>query len=257
MKKINWDIINFIIKLFVVIWEFICKWVKRPKTSIEKYLFYSLFRKNFNNIHLSKVDIIYTFKDGMDPMTFGMDIEYNYTGSVYGNSISGLLLYLSMKTYNRNNISLTAFDGNIGVTPRISQRYNHNKAYGDNGAYWEVPFHGNSRNHMDSVSTKLKISWKNFCPHGEIDTLIIDPRNYAQINKIDEINIVIKNDSKNCNIGSIMLLEYNRKSFKYKNRTDLYSIGNMLPEPNTLVKHQISKKNFDENKVFVIKCEQA
>ncbi|MBR2472106.1 MAG: hypothetical protein IKB55_05430 [Clostridia bacterium] len=235
---------------------------KKPKTSLEKYLINSKKRKVFNKVYLNNVDIIYTFKDGDDNDLFALDVEYTFNGSIENNSLGYLLLYLSLKDNNYDNVSIEAIDcrkGNNRVTPEISKKDNGGKAYGDNGAYWRIPFYGGNRRYMDSIKTKLKIRWKRFAPKGEISNLMIDPRNYAEKSKVEKITITVVNESS-CEMTNIKMSEYNRKTqklFAENSEYEIYNAGNNTNGNKTLIdKHEIVRQEIDENKVFVLKCEK-
>ncbi len=236
---------------------------KKPKTSLEKYLNNSKKRKAFNKIYLNNVDIIYTFKDCDDNEDlFSLDVEYTFSGSVENNSLGYLLLYLSLKDKNYDNVSLEATDcrkGNNRVTPEISPKDNKGKQYGDNGAYWRIPFYGGNRRYMDSIKMNLKMNWKRFSQKGEISNIIIDPQNYAEKSKVEKITITVVNESS-CELANIKMSEYNRKTqklFSENGEYEIYNAGNNTNGNKTLIdKHEIVRQEIDENKVFVLKCEK-
>ncbi len=228
--------------------------------SVGKYITYSRKRNKFNNISLNEVKIKYTFKDNEeDKNTLSVDVEYLFSGNVKGNPMRYLLTYLSMREYNKENISMEAFDVCTGhdVVPRIKKEDNDGLEYGDNGAYWRIPFYGDERRYMDTIETKLKLSWKRFSPKNEIDPLIIDPRNYAENANVRKIEITVVNDTQNHIINTIEMCEYNRLTSELFNDNSEYSIYEAVDnkEKNKeLLNKTIKRNEINKDKIFVLYC---
>lgn len=226
-------------------------------TSYEKYMINSCKRRYFNNIYLNNADIIYTFKDNdtADKDTVALDVKYVLKG-VANERINYLLLYYSMKEYNTDNISIKAYDCVDGVDRRVTTSIltEKNKTFGDNGAYWKIPFYDRTPGHMDPILTKVVLSWKRFCPTGAEAKLIIDPRNYSK--SINNLTITIKNESKNFDVEYIKLSEYNRKKRKLDEiggEYDIYNKNNDSDEYELVKGKQLLNNGVNENNIFLIK----
>ncbi len=244
MKSLISYIIEYIKKLF-------------SKNSLKRYMINSCKRKHFNDIHLFKADIVYTFRDsdaGEDIVA--LDIEYNFKG-VAIERINHLLLYYNMKEYNTDNISIEAYDC-AGEEERCVRTrlftQNGGEAFGDNGAYWVIPFYDRNPGHMDPISTKVILRWKRFCVRGSESTrIIIDPRNYSK--NIDDLTITVKNESNNSNVEYIKLSEYNRRKRKLdKNgmECDIYNIENSSDKCELVKSKKLLDDGVNENNVFLM-----
>jgi len=226
-------------------------------TPCKKYMINSCKRKHFNNIHLSNADIVYTFKDSDTSKDIvALDIEYFFDG-VAIEKTNFLLLYYSMKEYNKNNISIEAYDCVDGSQKSVATEIwskNNDKSFVDNGAYWKIPFYNRAPGHMDPIATKVVLSWKRFCPIGPKATrLIIDPRNYSK--NINSLTITIKNESKNFDIEYIKLSEYNRKKKRIdKNggEYDIYNIKNKSDKSELVKEKQLLNNGVNENNLFIM-----
>ncbi|MBQ7793092.1 MAG: hypothetical protein IJ366_01095 [Clostridia bacterium] len=226
-------------------------------TSYEKYLINSCKRKCFNNVHLSDVEIMYIFKENdLDRNIVSLDVEYILKGTA-NEKINDLVVYFNMKEFNVKNISIKAYDCANGeeksVTAAILSK-DSKIDFCDNGAYWKIPFYDRNPGHMDEISTKIVVSWKRFCPVGEVATLIVDPRNYSK--SINSLTITVKNEADSFDIEYIKLSEYNRKTRKPdKNgrEYDIYNIGNGSDSDELVRQKKLLKNEINENIVFLMK----
>ena len=201
--------------------------------------------------------------DSSDHMVNSRRLFTDSSLTAAGEYMEDIMLYFNMQEYDKENICLRAYDSRktsavkpMGdeVTTQIKREDNNGKLFGDNGAYWRIPFFNNNPRNNNHVCTTILLPWKRFCSINSTATLIVDPKNYSKSTR--KISILFKSEATKYNVKHIKICEFDRKSRKPALKgmqCDLYNKNNIKTEEELLAKIDIEIDEAKENSVFVIK----
>lgn len=214
-----------------------------PYFNTIKHLINSRKQKCENKFRLDNLKVSYTLSDNPQYSDL-LDniIQYHLKGKIKTSTAECIILRLSItKSKNIEKITVTGHDNNRNqdVTAQIS-------TVDDGYVVYKVPFVG-QRRELDEIDYTVTIKWNRFSGKRITELIILDPFKYAE--KIQgNIDIEIKNHSKNFKIDQPSIRTFDRKEFTCKN-SFVFDQGDKV---NQKFSHTIKEGEFNENSVFGI-----